>query len=36
MIPFPKTAQAKDLMVDAPTEVNERQLKELNIAIRKL
>jgi aspartyl-tRNA synthetase len=36
VIPFPKTAQAKDLMTDAPTEVEERQLKELHIAIRKL
>ena len=35
VIPFPKTAQAKDLMVDAPTPVSEAQLRELNIAIRK-
>jgi len=31
VIPFPKTAQAKDLMVDAPTPVSEQQLKELGI-----
>jgi len=35
VIPFPKTAQAKDLMVDAPTPVSEAQLRELNISIRK-
>jgi aspartyl-tRNA synthetase len=35
VIPFPKTARAVDLMVDAPTPVNEKQLKELGIAIRK-
>jgi aspartyl-tRNA synthetase len=35
VIPFPKTARAVDLMVDAPTPVSERQLKELGIAIRK-
>ena len=34
VIPFPKTAQAKDLMVDAPTPVSEAQLKELSIKIR--
>jgi aspartyl-tRNA synthetase len=35
VIPFPKTARATDLMVDAPTPVSEAQLKELGIAIRK-
>ncbi|HET6180744.1 MAG TPA: aspartate--tRNA ligase [Candidatus Sulfotelmatobacter sp.] len=35
VIPFPKTARAVDLMVDAPTPVNERQLKELGIQVRK-
>jgi aspartyl-tRNA synthetase len=33
VIPFPKTAKAVDLMVDAPTPVNERQLKELGIEV---
>ncbi len=36
VIPFPKTARAVDLMVDAPTPVSESQLKELGIAIRKV
>jgi aspartyl-tRNA synthetase len=35
VIPFPKTARAVDLMVDAPTPVSEKQLKELGIAIKK-
>ena len=35
VIPFPKTARAVDLMVDAPTLVSESQLKDLGIAIRK-
>jgi aspartyl-tRNA synthetase len=35
VIPFPKTARAVDLMVDAPTPVSEKQLKELGIATRK-
>jgi len=34
VIPFPKTAAAKDLMVDAPTPVSESQLKDLSIRIR--
>jgi aspartyl-tRNA synthetase len=34
VIPFPKTAKAVDLMVDAPTPVNEAQLKELGIKVR--
>jgi aspartyl-tRNA synthetase len=35
VIPFPKTARAVDLMVDAPTPVSDKQLRELGIAIRK-
>jgi aspartyl-tRNA synthetase len=35
VIPFPKTARAVDLMVDAPTPVSDSQLKELGIVIRK-
>ncbi len=34
VIPFPKTARAVDLMVDAPTPVAEKQLRELGIAVR--
>ncbi|HUR36174.1 MAG TPA: amino acid--tRNA ligase-related protein, partial [Terriglobales bacterium] len=34
VIPFPKTAQAKDLMVDAPTPVSDQQLKDLGIKTR--
>jgi aspartyl-tRNA synthetase len=36
VIPFPKTARAVDLMVDAPTPVSEGQLKELGIQVRKI
>jgi aspartyl-tRNA synthetase len=35
VIPFPKTARAVDLMVDAPTPVSDRQLRELGIAVKK-
>jgi len=35
VIPFPKTARAVDLMVDAPTPVGESQLKDLGIQVRK-
>ena len=34
VIPFPKTARAVDLMVDAPTPVSEAQLKELGLLVR--
>ncbi|HWR37801.1 MAG TPA: aspartate--tRNA ligase [Clostridia bacterium] len=35
VIPFPKTAQAKDLMMDAPTPVSDAQLEELGISVKK-
>ncbi len=35
VIPFPKTGDNCDLMMDAPSEVSEKQLKELNIKIAK-
>jgi len=35
VIPFPKTARAVDLMVDAPTPVSEAQLRELGIQVKK-
>jgi aspartyl-tRNA synthetase len=35
VIPFPKTARAVDLMVDAPTPVSPAQLKELGIQVKK-
>jgi aspartyl-tRNA synthetase len=35
VIPFPKTARAVDLMVDAPTPVGEKQLRELGIMVKK-
>jgi aspartyl-tRNA synthetase len=34
VIPFPKTARAVDLMVDAPTPVSPAQLKELGIQLK--
>jgi aspartyl-tRNA synthetase len=35
VIPFPKTAAAKDLMMEAPTPVSEGQLRDLGIAVLK-
>jgi len=35
VIPFPKTARAVDLMCDAPTPVDDRQLRDLGITIKK-
>jgi len=35
VIPFPKTARAVDLMVDAPTPVSESQLTDLGIQVKK-
>jgi aspartyl-tRNA synthetase len=35
VIPFPKTAAAKDLMMEAPTPVAEGQLRDLGIAVKK-
>ena len=36
VIPFPKTARAVDLMVDAPTPVSDAQLRDLGIQIKKV
>ena len=35
VIPFPKTARAVDLMVDAPTPVSEKQLRELGLVVKR-
>jgi len=35
VIAFPKTGDGRDLMVDAPSEFTEKQLKELQIEVRK-
>ena len=33
VIPYPKTGEGKDLMMDSPSEVSEKQLKELHLKI---
>lgn len=35
VIAFPKNSRGQDLMMDAPTEVSERQLRDLSLAVRK-
>ena len=35
VIAFPKTGDARDLMMDAPSEVSKEQLKELGLEIKK-
>jgi aspartyl-tRNA synthetase len=35
VIAFPKTASASDLMIDAPGEVDSKQLEELHLRIVK-
>lgn len=35
VIAFPKTGDCRDLMMDSPTELSEKQLKELSIKIRR-
>jgi aspartyl-tRNA synthetase len=35
IIAFPKTGDGRDLMIDAPSEISKKQLKELGISIKK-
>jgi aspartyl-tRNA synthetase len=35
VIAFPKTGEGKDLMMNAPSEIAQKQLDELGIALRK-
>jgi aspartyl-tRNA synthetase len=35
VIAFPKTGEGKDLMMESPSEVSEKQLKELGISVKK-
>jgi aspartyl-tRNA synthetase len=35
VIPFPKTGDNRDLMMNSPSQVDEKQLKELHININK-
>ena len=33
VIAFPKNSEARDLMLDAPSEISEKQIKEANIKL---
>ena len=35
VIPFPKTGEGKDLMMDSPAPIEQKQLDELNIILKK-
>jgi aspartyl-tRNA synthetase len=35
VIPFPKTGDAQDLMMNSPSEVSKEQLKELHLEVKK-
>lgn len=35
VIPFPKTGEGKDLMMNAPSEISDLQLRELGLELRK-
>jgi aspartyl-tRNA synthetase len=35
VIPFPKTAKGSDLMTGAPSEIPDRQMRELGISFKK-
>jgi aspartyl-tRNA synthetase len=36
VIPFPKTGEGRDLMMDSPALISEKQLAELNIVTKKV
>jgi aspartyl-tRNA synthetase len=36
VIPFPKTGEGKDLMMDSPAPVSDKQLNELQIIVKKV
>ena len=35
IIPFPKTGDARDLMMESPSEIDQKQLKELHVEVKK-